>query len=100
MGYIDFSTFKKMNSANIQSYVTDTDKGKEILKRLKNGEDFGNLAKEKSLDNATAYKGGDLGYFTKEGEMALADQYKILSDTAFALDKGEKLKDFSRRQKG
>ncbi len=63
--------------------------GKEILKRLKNGEDFGNLAKEKSLDNATAYKGGDLGYFTKEGEMALADQYKILSDTAFALDKGE-----------
>lgn len=69
--------------------VKTEEEGKEILNELGKGKDFHDLAKEKSIDKATAYKGGDLGYFTKEGEGALASQYKILSDTAFNLKEGE-----------
>ena len=69
--------------------VKTEDEGKEILKRLEKGENFADLAKEKSIDRATAFKGGDLGYFTKKGDMALAPQYEILSDTAFTLNEGE-----------
>jgi foldase protein PrsA len=45
--------------------VNTEDEAKAILARLKNGEDFAKLAKEKSKDTATADKGGDLGYFTQ-----------------------------------
>lgn len=69
--------------------VRTEEEGKKILKRIENGEDFGELAKEESLDSATAFKGGDLGYFTKEGDLALSDEFKILSDTAFTLNEGE-----------
>lgn len=69
--------------------VKTKEEGKKILNRLDKGKDFGDLAKEKSIDKATAYKGGDLGYFTKEGQGALASQYKILSDTAFNLEEGK-----------
>ena len=37
----------------------------EIIELLKAGADFTELAKEKSLDTASAVNGGDLGYFTK-----------------------------------
>ncbi|MBR4830759.1 MAG: peptidylprolyl isomerase [Bacilli bacterium] len=41
---------------------------KEIIKRLNNGEDFSEIAKEKSDDTGSKSSGGDLGYFGK-GEM-------------------------------
>ncbi len=37
----------------------------EILDRIKNGEKFGKLAKELSIDSGSAKKDGNLGYFTK-----------------------------------
>jgi len=38
-------------------------KANNIIKKLKNGEDFAKLAKKNSDDEGTASKGGDLGYF-------------------------------------
>lgn len=38
----------------------------KIIKKLNNGEDFADLAKEYSDDNATAKDGGDLGYFNTD----------------------------------
>jgi peptidyl-prolyl cis-trans isomerase SurA len=40
----------------------------EVLERIKNGEDFGELARLYSQDNSSAKDGGDLGYF-KKGEL-------------------------------
>ena len=37
----------------------------EIIELLKAGADFAELAKERSLDKASAVNGGDLGYFTR-----------------------------------
>ena len=54
---------------------------KEIAERLKKGEDFATLAKEKSKD--TNADGGDLGYFGK-GQML-----KPFEDAAFALEVGQ-----------
>jgi peptidyl-prolyl cis-trans isomerase C len=54
---------------------------KEIAERLKKGEDFAALAKEKSKDPGA--EGGDLGFFTR-GQML-----KPFEDAAFALEVGE-----------
>lgn len=43
-------------------------KAEDLLKRIKEGEDFAKLAKEFSEDAGSAVKGGDLGYF-KKGSM-------------------------------
>ncbi|MCX6156229.1 MAG: peptidylprolyl isomerase [Candidatus Kapabacteria bacterium] len=40
-------------------------KAQEIIKKLRDGEDFAKLAQESSKDKASAEKGGDLGWFTK-----------------------------------
>lgn len=63
--------------------VKTEDEAKDILKRLKAGEDFAKLAKEKSTDPGSGEKGGDLGYFTKD------QMVKEFADAAFALDKGK-----------
>jgi foldase protein PrsA len=54
-----------------------------ILDRIKNGEKFGKLAKELSLDGGSAKKDGNLGYFTK-GKMV-----KPFEDMAFKLQIGQ-----------
>jgi len=53
------------------------------LTRLRNGEDFKELAGKLSQDEATKEKGGDLGWFPR-GQMVSA-----FSDAAFALQPGE-----------
>jgi peptidyl-prolyl cis-trans isomerase C len=78
---------KKIKECNIEqsylNYVQNFPKGKteirashilinsekkaiEIIKKIKNGAVFEKLAREKSQDNGSSHKGGDLGYFRKE----------------------------------
>ncbi len=54
-----------------------------IVERLKNGEKFGKLAKELSIDSGSGKKDGNLGYFTK-GVMV-----KPFEEVAFKLQIGE-----------
>ena len=54
-----------------------------IVERLKNGEKFGKLAKELSIDSGSGKKDGNLGYFTK-GMMV-----KPFEEVAFKLEIGE-----------
>jgi peptidyl-prolyl cis-trans isomerase D len=58
-------------------------KAEELLARIRNGEDFAELAKQESEDPGSAGKGGDLGFFGK-GAMVPA-----FEDAAFSLKKGE-----------
>jgi peptidyl-prolyl cis-trans isomerase C len=61
--------------------VATEDEAKEVAERLKKGEDFATIAKEKSKD--TSAEGGDLGFFAR-GQML-----KPFEDAAFALDVGQ-----------
>ncbi|GAG15796.1 unnamed protein product, partial [marine sediment metagenome] len=61
--------------------VVSEDEAKDIAERLKKGEDFAALAKEKSKDKTA--KGGDLGFFTR-GQML-----KPFEEAVFALDVGD-----------
>lgn len=63
--------------------VESEDQAKDIVKQLKDGKDFAELAKEKSKDPGSAKNGGDLGWFTAE---VMVPEF---SKTAFALKKGE-----------
>jgi peptidyl-prolyl cis-trans isomerase D len=58
-------------------------KAEELLARIKQGEDFGELAKAESADPGSARQGGDLGYFGK-GVMDPA-----FEAATFTLEKGQ-----------
>jgi len=45
--------------------VATEQEAQAVLKNLKEGADFSKLAQEKSIDNSTADKGGDLGFFER-----------------------------------
>ncbi len=60
----------------------DENQAKEVLKKLKEGEDFSKLAKEYSIC-PSAQNGGDLGYFSR-GRMA-----PLFEEAAFKLKVGE-----------
>ncbi|SHK23551.1 foldase protein PrsA [Caminicella sporogenes DSM 14501] len=63
--------------------VKDEKLAKDLLKRIKAGEDFAQLAKEYSEDPGSKEKGGDLGYFSR-GVMV-----PEFEEAAFSLKKGE-----------
>jgi peptidyl-prolyl cis-trans isomerase SurA len=50
---------------NVLDTTEGYNKAQEILTRAKNGEDFGELAKQFSQDPGSAPNGGDLGYFDR-----------------------------------
>jgi len=54
-----------------------------VLDRIKNGEKFGKIAKELSLDSGSAKRDGNLGYFSK-GKMV-----KEFESAAFNLQVGQ-----------
>lgn len=63
--------------------VANENEAKDILKRLKKGEKFEDLAKEKSTDKASAISGGDLDYFTED------KMVPEFGKAAFAMKTGE-----------
>lgn len=58
-------------------------KAEEVIEKLKNGEDFSDLAKEYSDDEGTKENGGDLGYFNT------GDMVEAFETAAYALDVNE-----------
>lgn len=63
--------------------VEDEETAKEVKKKLDDGEDFAKLAKEYSVDTASAEEGGDLGFFT------VGTMVPEFEDVAFSLKKGD-----------
>jgi peptidyl-prolyl cis-trans isomerase C len=63
--------------------VETEDQAKDIVKRIKAGEDFAKLATELSKDPGSGQQGGDLGFFTKE---RMVPEF---SAAAFALTPGQ-----------
>lgn len=72
-------TTDEINEANEKALKT----AKDIIKKLKDGEDFDTLANEYSDDKSTSSNGGDLGWFNT-GEME-----EEFEEAAFALKKGK-----------
>lgn len=69
---------QELNARHI--LVEDEALAKELVEKLKAGEDFAKLAKENSVDTGTAEKGGELGWFTV-GKMV-----PEFNDAAYALE--------------
>ncbi|MCU7940084.1 MAG: peptidylprolyl isomerase [gamma proteobacterium symbiont of Bathyaustriella thionipta] len=63
--------------------VKTEDEAKALIKEIKGGADFSELAKEKSTDTGSATKGGDLGWFTQK------DMVASFSKAVAGLKKGE-----------
>ncbi|MDK2836757.1 MAG: foldase protein PrsA [Thermosediminibacterales bacterium] len=63
--------------------VSSEEKAREILKQIKDGADFAELAKKNSEDPESAEKGGDLGYF-RRGQMVAP-----FEKAAFELEPGQ-----------
>lgn len=59
-------------------------KADDLLAQIRKGADFAKLAKENSDDPGSAAKGGDVGFFKREGAMV-----KEFSEAAFALQPGQ-----------
>jgi parvulin-like peptidyl-prolyl isomerase len=64
--------------------VDDLALAQSILEQVRAGGDFATLARENSVDQATAEDGGDLGYFS-EGTLLVPE----LEEAAFALQENE-----------
>lgn len=63
--------------------VEDEDTANEVKEKLDDGEDFAELAKEYSMDEANADEGGDLGFFT------VGSMVNEFEDVAFEMEVGD-----------
>ncbi len=63
--------------------VKDKETADKLLKEIKSGKAFEEVAKANSTDKSSAVSGGDLGYFTKD------KMVKEFADAAFALKVGD-----------
>lgn len=81
---IEPETLTGMTTEEIADAKKEAEKtAKDIIKKLKDGEDFDKLAKEYSDDKSNAEKGGDLGWFNT-GEME-----EEFEKASFELKKGK-----------
>ena len=81
---IEPETLTGMTTEEIADAKKEAEKtAKDIIKKLKDGEDFDKLAKEYSDDKSNSDKGGDLGWFNT-GEME-----KEFEKASFELKKGK-----------
>ena len=62
----DFANITQMRASHI--LVKTESEAQEVLERIKKGESFAKVAREKSIDPGSARNGGDLGYFSS-GQM-------------------------------
>ncbi len=78
------------------SHIVTSDKGQaeQLLAKIKQGESFKELAKKSSIDTATNYKGGDLGYIERGRMPAEFD------DAAFAMKKEGEISKIIKTSKG
>lgn len=68
---------------NVKEILVDSEKlGKELIQKLRKGEDFSELARRHSLRQWAAERGGELGF-------APRGKYGALADTVFSLKPGE-----------
>ncbi len=63
--------------------VQEEEKGKELLARIENGEEFESIAMMESMDDGSAMNGGDLGYIARGSMIA------EFEEVAFELEPGE-----------
>lgn len=63
--------------------VATEEEAKDIVKQLKEGADFAELAKSKSLDTTTKDQGGDIDFFAR------GEREEAVEEAAFKLGKGE-----------
>ncbi|MDI6705074.1 MAG: SurA N-terminal domain-containing protein [Bacillota bacterium] len=75
--------FKKDRVKASHILLDTKEDAEKILERLKNGEDFSDLAEQYSVDPSAKSNKGDLGYF------GYGDMVKPFEEAAFALEKGE-----------
>lgn len=73
-------TDQEKETASEEAY----NKAMELIEKLKNGEDFAELAKEHSEDTGTAKNGGNLGFINRDNSMG--DDFV---NAAVALEKGK-----------
>lgn len=76
----DYTVFEQVKVQEIQS--KSEEEAKEILKQLRAGADFAQLAREKSTRSWAAAKGGDMGFMDKR-------QYPNISAAALKLNVGQ-----------
>ncbi|MDO5028407.1 MAG: peptidylprolyl isomerase [Bacillota bacterium] len=75
---------ENFNQRSARHILVETEEeAKNVIKRLEDGEDFGELAKELSQDPGSAAQGGDLGYFS-QGTMVAE-----FNDFVFAANVGD-----------
>lgn len=73
--------FEKPEAKVRQIQVTSESMAKDLMERIKKGEEFGTLAKAHSSDPVSAARGGDLGWIR-------AHENTFIGDAALAADKG------------
>ena len=73
--------FREIRASHIL-LKTDAE-AKDVLKQIKKGSDFGDLAKKLSQDKGSAESGGDLGFFTQD------KMVKPFADKSFTMKVGE-----------
>jgi peptidyl-prolyl cis-trans isomerase C len=76
----NFPEIQEVKASHI--LVEDKDKALELISQLEGGADFAELARENSIDQASAQNGGDLGYFSE------SDVVPEFGVAAFATDTG------------